>query len=106
MFLCEVCAIFKNTFFVKHVRATASENIQKIMCLTKLCRTNFNLTLMAILYCRKRQCIDLDSDAHAKIQEQPSRGVVRKRYSENVQQIYWGTSISKHEFNKVAKQLN
>ena len=39
------------------------------------------------------------------IQKQPSRDVVRKRCSENVQQIYWRTPMPKCDFNKVAKQL-
>ena len=37
-------------------------------------------------------------------QKQPSRGVLRKRCSENMQQIYRRTSMPKCDFNKVAKQ--
>ena len=33
-------------------------------------------------------------------QKQPSRGVLRKRYSENMQQIYRRTSMPKCDFNK------
>ena len=40
-----------------------------------------------------------------KIQEQPSRGVLRKRGSENMQQIYRRTFKSKCNLNNVAKQL-
>ena len=39
------------------------------------------------------------------VQKQPSRGVPRKRCSENVQQIYRRTPMPKCDFNKVAKQL-
>ena len=39
-------------------------------------------------------------------QKQPSRGVLRKRYSENMQQIYRRTPMMKCDFNKVAKQLS
>ena len=39
------------------------------------------------------------------IQKQPSRGVLSKRCSEDMQQIYWGTPMPKCDFNKVAKQL-
>ena len=39
------------------------------------------------------------------IQKQPPRGVSRKRRSENMQQIYRRTPMSKCDFNKVAKQL-
>ena len=34
-------------------------------------------------------------------QKQPSRGVLRKRFSENMQQIYRRTPMSKCEFNKL-----
>ena len=39
------------------------------------------------------------------IQKQPSRGVLKKRRSENMQQIYRRTPMPKYDFNKVAKQL-
>ena len=40
------------------------------------------------------------------IQKQPSKGVVhRKRYSENMQQIYRKTPMPKYDFNKVTLQL-
>ena len=38
-------------------------------------------------------------------EKQPSRGVLRKRCSENMQQIYRRTSLPKYDFNKVALQL-
>ena len=38
-------------------------------------------------------------------QKQPSRGVLKKKCSENMQQIYRRTPMRKHDFNKVAKQL-
>ena len=39
-----------------------------------------------------------------KEQKQPPRGVLRKKCSENMQQIYRGTPMPKRDFNKVAKQ--
>ena len=39
------------------------------------------------------------------IEKQPSRGVLMKRCSENVQQIYRRTPMPKCDFNKVAKQF-
>ena len=36
-------------------------------------------------------------------QKQPSRGVLRKRCSENMQKIYRRAPMSKCDFNKVAK---
>ena len=38
-------------------------------------------------------------------QMQPSKGVLRKRYSENMKQICKTTPMSKCNFNKVSKQL-
>ena len=40
-----------------------------------------------------------------KVQKQSSRGVPRKRYSENMRQIYRRTPMPKCDFNKVALQL-
>ena len=37
--------------------------------------------------------------------KQPPRGVLRKRCSENMKQIYKRTPMPKCDFNKVAKQL-
>ena len=39
------------------------------------------------------------------MQKQPSRGVLRKRCSENMQQIYRRTPMPKCDFNKVALKL-
>ena len=39
---------------------------------------------------------------HALIQKQPSKGVLKKRCSENMQQIYRRTPMPKCDFNKVA----
>ena len=39
------------------------------------------------------------------IQKQPSRGVLLKRFSENMQQIYRRTPMPKCDFNKVVLQL-
>ena len=40
-----------------------------------------------------------------QFQEQPSRGVLRKRCSENMQQIYWRTTMPKCDFKTAALQL-
>ena len=39
----------------------------------------------------------------SEIQKQPSRGVLRKKCAENMQQIHSRTSMLKCDFNKVAK---
>ena len=45
------------------------------------------------------------SKAFDHVKKQPSRGVLKKRCSENMQQIYRKTPMLKCDFNKVAKQL-
>ena len=40
-----------------------------------------------------------------KVQKQPFKGVLLKRCSENMQQIYRRTPMPKCDFNKVAKEL-
>ena len=39
------------------------------------------------------------------VQKQPPGGVLKKRYSGNIQQIYRRTPVPKCDFNKVASQL-
>ena len=43
--------------------------------------------------------------SYQNIQKQTSRGVRKKRCSENMQQIYKRTPMPKCDFNKVAQQL-
>ena len=44
--------------------------------------------------------------SHMKnLQKQSSRGVLKKRFSENMQQIYRGTPMPKCDFNNAAKKL-
>ena len=43
--------------------------------------------------------------SYQNIQKQTSRGVRKKRWSENMQQIYKRTPMPKCDFNKVAQQL-
>ena len=42
---------------------------------------------------------------HFKLQKQPSRGVLRKKCSQNMQKIYRRTPMPRCDFNKVALQL-
>ena len=44
-------------------------------------------------------------DVLLELQNQPPRGVLKKRCSENMQQIYRRTPMPKCDFNKVAIQL-
>ena len=50
-------------------------------------------------------CFKKSDKMNNKDQEQPSRGVLRKRCSENMQQIYSRTPMPKCDFNEVVKQL-
>ena len=47
----------------------------------------------------------ISTTAISELQKHPSRGVLRKRCSENMQQIYRRTHMPKCDFNKVAKDL-
>ena len=47
----------------------------------------------------------LSENTYFYIEKQPSRGVLSKRCSENMLQIYRKTPMPKCDFNKVAKQL-
>ena len=49
-------------------------------------------------------CFKKSDKMNNKDQEQPSRGVLRKRCSENMQQIYSRTPMPKCDFNEVVKQ--
>ena len=48
---------------------------------------------------------DQKKNIRKKRQKQPPRGVLRKRCSENMQQIYRRTPMPKCDFNKAALQL-
>ena len=48
---------------------------------------------------------DIKKSALINDQKQLSKSVLKKRGSENMQKIYRRTSISKSDFNKVAKQF-
>ena len=47
----------------------------------------------------------INDKRHILFQKQPSRGVLRKRCPENMQQIYRRTPMPKCDFNKVSQQL-
>ena len=48
---------------------------------------------------------DDNKEIELMTQRQPSRGALRKRYSENMQQFYRRTPMPKYDFNKVPSQL-
>ena len=53
----------------------------------------------------KIQHIDILQSPNCAFQKQPSTGVIRRRCSDNMQQIYRITHMPKSYFKKVAKQL-
>ena len=62
------------------------------------------ISFVQILYSYLRYT-DWHVDVLFLLQKQPPRGVFRKKYSENMQQIYRRTHMPKCDFNKVALQL-
>ena len=52
---------------------------------------------------REKKNFEFESN---NMQKQPSRGVLNKTYSENMQQIYRRTPMQKCDFNEVALQLH
>ena len=52
-----------------------------------------------------KEILSSQSLINSSVQKQPSRGVRKKRCSENMQQIYRTTPMPKCDFNKVALQL-
>ena len=58
------------------------------------------LMLKAVNYCYKNS-----PSGMFEVQKQPSRGVLRKRCSESVHQIYWRTPMPKCDLNKIAFRL-
>ena len=54
--------------------------------------------------CWKKE-IEYISRVNCIVQKQPSRGVLRKRCSKNMHQIYRRTPMPKSDFNKVALQF-
>ena len=68
-------------------------------------RINF---LMSVLLKELQNCIICiirEWSSKSVFQKQPSRGVLKKRCSENMQQIYIRTPMPNCDFNKVAKPL-
>ena len=54
-----------------------------------------SLVLKLMIFCRGKLCQN---------QKQPFKGDLRKRFSENMQQSYRRTPMTKCDFNKVAKK--
>ena len=74
---------------------------------TKALMTRMTRTVIGLSSWMKR-CFHVSAILHSwlkNVQKQPFRGVLLKRCSENMQQIYRRTPMPKCNFNKVALQL-
>ena len=77
--------------------------VSEILLLCCVCKNiNYSLTKMDMLDLKHLSNNDGCFYDEERL-KQPSSGVLRKRYSENMQQIYRKTPMSKFDFNKVAK---
>ena len=66
---------------------------------------NMNAWLYVVLQYLNKKAVHLDFIGKLNLIQKPSpRGVLRKRCSENTQQIYRRTLVTKCDFNKVSKQ--
>ena len=82
--------MFNDTYFEEHLQTTAfvfQEWLHKKLLSTTSMKREINIS------------------NQKRFQKQSSIGVLIKRYSESMQQIYRRTSMSKCNFSKVEKQL-
>ena len=74
-----------------------------------VCRANqwtgFYMTMASVMKELKAKESESSKIIKTEHQEQPLRGVARKRCSDNMQQMYRRTPLPKCDFNNVAKQL-
>ena len=66
--------------------------------------SNHPLTFRKVRKIPRNSSLNKHHDSMIMVHKQPSRGVLKKRCSENMQQIYRRTPMPKYDFNKVAKQ--
>ena len=89
----------------KHFRKTMSEPIRVwLWFVYKITENDCCLRLFPeFIQTQKRYSNSFDKITI--LQKQPSRGVLKKRCSENIEKIYRRTPMPKCNFNKIAKQL-
>ena len=98
----------KNKIYIKNCQAF--DKIWHEGLLLKLNQNSISGNLLKVLRdflsCQKQRVVRIGplQELH-RVQKQPSRGVLKKRCSENMQQIYRRTPTPKCNFNKVALQL-
>ena len=96
--LYEVYAHFLSWFFFSCMRVYACAHLVTLLISSFLRLLTYYLSLLCLLFILFRYWF-------YTWQEQPSKGALRKRCSENIQQIYRTTPMSKFDFDKVALQL-
>ena len=79
-------------------------SIVLIICFLQLQHTFKRETMSFCLWFLKLRKSNINR-INCIVQQQPSRGVLRRRCSENMQQIYRKTPMPKSDFNKVAFQF-
>ena len=119
LFSCEICEIFKNSFFAEHfwwllLRFSDAVHIIKMLLTPLLLITYLKTSLPTSLLISKVQEHLLANmlwkySTHFYLhyfnsQKQPPRSFLRKRCSENMPQIYMRTPMPKCNFNNIAKQ--
>ena len=79
-------------------------DISRFYCYNRVLR--FFLYMVILLYTVNKILVQNNFHICYGCWEATLRGVLRKRCSRNLQQIYWRTPMQKCNFNKVAKQLH
>ena len=94
--------ILENIFTWKKYLKNTWKKILETLCCNSFCFLNahFSIAYVVIMELRDRHPMWKTFS-----QKQPSRRVLRERRSEDMQQIYRRTPMSKCNFNKVARQL-
>ena len=99
----EIVLIFKSPYLITEVSKWvilyfAFTLIPIVEKLSNICMINWCISFKNFVF-------DINSLKAVEDQKQPPRGVLRKRCSENIQQIYRRTPMPKCDFNKIALQL-
>ena len=106
-------SMLNNILLVKTANIDQVFSLRETMKLTRLVfngiyRMKIFWFTFSYYFVLKRSCILLRRKFHnffITVQKQPHGGVLKKRCSENIQQIYKRTPMPKSDLNKVSKQL-
>ena len=93
------------SFFFNKVALLKPATLLKKILWHRCFPVNFAKFLRTLFLQRTSGSLILNLEVRWKLKRQPSRGILIKRCSKNILQIYRRTLIPKCDFNKVAKQL-